>query len=211
MPSAWIVKPLDVVEHIGPRLVSRPVDLARRALGFERREEALHRGVVPDIARTRQAAHDPVFGHQPLALIARILAAAIGVMQQFTRLATPPQGHRQSVRDEIGCHGRPHRPADDPAREEIEHDGDVEPAFRRPDIREVGSPTAVRTAGRARSLPTLRPVARRHRPAAGAVSALLSWRWPASAAQLRAGCRECPVCCSSDILLACSGHVGRVD
>ena len=49
-----------------------------------------------------------------------------------------------SVRDEIGCLLRPHRPADGPARVTIEHNGNVEPTLHGPDIREVGSATAVR-------------------------------------------------------------------
>ena len=111
-------------------------------------------------------------------------------MHQFAGLAPSPQRHRQSVRDKIGCHRRPHRPAHNLAREEIKHDGDEEPAFRRPDVREVGGPTAVRR--RRGKLPEnvrrqfCRPAVRRDRPAAGAVSAALSWRWPASAVRSRA-------------------------
>ena len=38
---------LDVVKHIGLGLVARPVGLTRCPLGLQRREEALHRGIVP--------------------------------------------------------------------------------------------------------------------------------------------------------------------
>ena len=54
MPAFRIVEALDVIEHISLGLFSAPVRLAIDALGFKRREEALHRRVVPDIAR---AAH----------------------------------------------------------------------------------------------------------------------------------------------------------
>lgn len=95
MPASRIVEALDVVEHVGPRGISRPVDLGCRALGLECREEAFHRGVVPDVARARQRADDAMLGHQPLAMLARILAAAIGVMQQLARRLRAAAGHRR--------------------------------------------------------------------------------------------------------------------
>src|SRR3977135_1439299 len=76
-----IVEPLDIVEHIRPGLVSGVIDFARGALGLQRREEALHRGVVPHIAGPAHAANDAAVGHQPLELLAGVLAALIGVMQ----------------------------------------------------------------------------------------------------------------------------------
>ena len=77
MSAAEIVEPLDVVEHIGPGLVSRPVQFSRRPLGLERREEAYHRRIIPDVAGARQAARDAMFCHQALALLARVLGTAI--------------------------------------------------------------------------------------------------------------------------------------
>jgi hypothetical protein len=49
-------------------------------LSLQRREEALHRCIVPDVARTAHRTDDAVIGHQPLELLADVLAAAIGVM-----------------------------------------------------------------------------------------------------------------------------------
>ena len=60
-----------------------------------------------------------MLGHQPLAVLARILAAAIGVMQQFARTSPLPHRHHECICDKLGGHGRAHRPADDAAREEI--------------------------------------------------------------------------------------------
>ena len=51
MPPLWIVEALDVVEHIGLGLVACAVRLARRSLSLQRREEAFHRRIVPDVAR----------------------------------------------------------------------------------------------------------------------------------------------------------------
>ena len=36
-----------------------------------------------------------------------------------------------------------YRPADDLAREQVEHDGQVEPALRRPDVGDVGEPDPI--------------------------------------------------------------------
>ena len=58
------------------------VDLIADALLFEGPEEALHRCVVPHVAGSAHRADDTMIGQQPLELLAAVLAAAIGVMQQ---------------------------------------------------------------------------------------------------------------------------------
>jgi len=44
-------------------------------------------------------------------------------------------------------HFGPHCPTDDAARIQVEYHGDIQPAFRRPDIGEVGKPFPVRRIG----------------------------------------------------------------
>jgi hypothetical protein len=88
-------------------------------------------------------ANDTVICHQPLELLAGVLAATIGVMQQRIGLAASPDRHRQRVTDELSCHRSAHRPADDTPREEIDDGRHIEPALCRPHIREVGNPFAV--------------------------------------------------------------------
>ena len=148
MAEDLVVEPLDVIEHVGPGGVSGSVDLAADAFGLKRREEALHCGVVPDIAGPAHRAVDAIVGHQPLELLAGVLAAAIGVMQKGVGLASPPDRHQQRVRDKLRRHLRFHRPADNAAREEIDDGSHVEPALGRPDIDEVGDPFAVGLIGR---------------------------------------------------------------
>ena len=84
-----------------------------------------------------------MIGHQPLELLAGVLAAAIGVMQQRIGLAAPPDRHHQGVGDELRRHACAHRPANDAPGEQIDDRSHVEPAFRGPDIGEVGDPFAV--------------------------------------------------------------------
>ena len=108
------------IEALVIRSVREHLKLVTGALGLQRREEALHRCVVPHVARSAHRADDAVVGHQPLELFAGVLAAAIGVMQQRIRLAPPPDRHHQSVGDELRRHPGAHRPADDAAREQID-------------------------------------------------------------------------------------------
>jgi len=70
-----VVEALDVIEDVAARGVPGAVDLAGGALGLQRGEEALHRGIVPDIAGPAPRAGDAVIGQKPLELVARILAA----------------------------------------------------------------------------------------------------------------------------------------
>jgi hypothetical protein len=67
----------NAVEARVPRGLSRAIGLACHALDLEGGEEAFHRRVVPDIARSAQAARHPVLGHQPLERLA--LRAHLGL------------------------------------------------------------------------------------------------------------------------------------
>ena len=66
MPPLRIIEALNVIEHVCLCLVPGPVRLAVDALRLERGEEALHRRVVPDVARAAHRAGDAMIGHQPL-------------------------------------------------------------------------------------------------------------------------------------------------
>src|SRR6201982_3003980 len=90
VPAFRIVEAFDVVEYISSRLVSGPVRFAPCALGLQRREEALHRGVVPDVARTAHRTDDAVVGHQLLELLAGILSSPGGLSEQRIRFAPSP-------------------------------------------------------------------------------------------------------------------------
>src|ERR1700728_707449 len=50
VPAFGIVEALDVIEHVSLGILPGSIGFARCALGLQRREEALHRGVVPDVA-----------------------------------------------------------------------------------------------------------------------------------------------------------------
>ena len=110
-----VVEKFNVVEHVGAGLIAGSVDLACRAFGFQRREEACHGGIVPDVPRAAHAAGDTVIGHELLKLLAGLLAALVGMVQQGIWLATAPDRHHERVGDQLGGHRSAHRPAHHPA------------------------------------------------------------------------------------------------
>jgi hypothetical protein len=68
-------------------------------------------------------------------------------MHQSLRLASSPDGHQKGVRNQLRCHAGAHRPADHPAREQVDDGRHVEPALGGPDVGEVGDPLLVRPLG----------------------------------------------------------------
>ena len=84
-----------------------------------------------------------MIGDEALELLAAVLAAAIGVMQQRIGFAPSPDRHHECIGDELCGHARAHRPADHAAREQVDDGRDIEPAFRRPHVGEVGNPFAI--------------------------------------------------------------------
>lgn len=143
MPAPRIVEPFHVIEHIGPRLVPRGVPSAARPFRLQRREEALHGGVVPAVAAPAHATDNAVVAQQALEVLAGVLAALVRVVQQLVRPAAPPQRHQQGVSHQLRRHRGTHRPADDAPRVQVQHCRHEEPAFRRPEVGEVGHPFAV--------------------------------------------------------------------
>lgn len=88
-----------------------------------------------------------MIGHQPLELLAGVLAAAISVMEQRTGLSPPPDRHHQGIGDKLGGHRGAHRSADHPPGEQVHDRRHIEPAHRCPDLAEVGDSFAVRSRG----------------------------------------------------------------
>ena len=59
-----------LVEHVVSGFIPCPIKLPRRSFGLQRREEALHRRIVRDVAGAAHRTDDAVVGHQPLELLA---------------------------------------------------------------------------------------------------------------------------------------------
>jgi hypothetical protein len=97
MPAFRIVEALDVVEHVGLGLIPRPVHLARCSLGLQRREEALHRRIVPDVARTAHRTDDAVsaFGPEDTKRMGDAYERALVVLELKGRDDPPDRDRRQ--------------------------------------------------------------------------------------------------------------------
>src|SRR5439155_21932871 len=82
-------------------------------------------------------------GHQLLELLAGVLAATVGMMQQRIGFTPSPDRHHQGIGDELRCHRSPHRPADNAPGEEIDNSSHIQPTLRCPHIREGSNPFAI--------------------------------------------------------------------
>ncbi len=76
--------------------------------------------------------------------MAGVLAAPVGVMHQPCCWAFPEPSHGQRIRHDVRRHARLQRPADDFAVEQVEHNGQVQPAFISPQIGDVRRPHLIR-------------------------------------------------------------------
>ena len=84
------------------------VGLSGCALCFQGNEEALHGGVIPDLARTAHAAGNALFLESSLEVLAGALASLVGVVQQRHRFATAAYSHHQSVSYQLRGHAVVH-------------------------------------------------------------------------------------------------------
>lgn len=101
------------MEDVGACVVPRAIVLPMHAFGFEGRKEAFGDGVVPHIARATHAARDADIAQQALEVFARVLRAAVGVVDERRRASATPDGHHERIRDELRGHGGLHRPPHD--------------------------------------------------------------------------------------------------
>ena len=60
MPAFGVVKHLDVIEHVAPRLGAGTVNLRADPLTFEQLEEAFSHGIVVTVSSSTHAAHERV-------------------------------------------------------------------------------------------------------------------------------------------------------
>lgn len=106
-------------------------------------EEALHRRVVvtvPSAAhRGGRADRGELIDISP----GGILRSVIGVMHESAYRSLPLGGHHQRSERQFGPHVIAHRPSHDLARCQIEHGGQIQPAFAGRDIADIGQSHAV--------------------------------------------------------------------
>ena len=138
-----VVKDLNVFKG---RSIDRSVCSVAKAMDplvFEAVEPALRRRVIPAVPFPAHRASHAVFLELALKGMTGVLASPVGVVQQPRRWFLAEPGHGQRGHD-VRRHARLERPADDFAVEQVEHDGQVEPAFIRPQISHVRRPDLIR-------------------------------------------------------------------
>ena len=148
MAATLVLQHLDVLEQVHLRVGSRRAGCAEHALVSEAVEEALGGDVVPAVAiaahRGDHAALSELGEHRA----AGVLATAVAMKDNAgAQLGRQPR-HGQSIGDYFGRHPRLDRPADVLAVEQIQHDGQVQPAFTGWDVSEVARAHAEERLGR---------------------------------------------------------------
>ncbi len=108
--------------------------------GLERAEEALAWRVVETVPGAAHAGLGTDLGQALAVAVAGVLAAPIRVVDESGRWPASGDGHVEGVEGDAGGQTGAHRPADDPAGEEIEHDREIEPALAGRDVSNVGQP-----------------------------------------------------------------------
>src|SRR5438094_851281 len=142
MSTPRVVPAFDEVEDGAARVGLGAEAFAIEQLALERREEALAHGVVVGIAHTAHRRPDAGLATAPAEGERRVLAALIRVMNHLGRSALR-DGHVERGQDELGAEVGFHRPADDPATPRVEHDGEIQEAGPRRDVRDVRDPQPI--------------------------------------------------------------------
>ena len=73
------------------------------------------------------------------------LTALIGMDQHLVFRITPPYRHHQGIQNKLLRHSGSHCPTNDTAREQVHNGRQIQPAFVRADIRDVGYPRVIRS------------------------------------------------------------------
>lgn len=145
MAAASIVVNFDVLENSLAHLVPGGEALTVDRFHFQRVEETLGTGVVVAVALSAHAAHQLVLCQKALVEARAILAATVGMHDYTFWHAPAPEGHLQSLAGQIGGHTLGHGPPDNHAREKVDHDRQIQPAFIGPQVGDIAHPFAVRS------------------------------------------------------------------
>ena len=147
MLSFPVVKHLDIFKGYASDFVSCPESIAKDPFIFETVEPAFRGCVVPAVSLTTHRANHSIFRQQRLKGMARVLTPPVRVMDQACRWSAAKPRHRQCIGHNVSRHARLQRPPNHFSVKQIKHDGQVQPAFIRPQIGDVRRPDLVRRAG----------------------------------------------------------------
>ena len=94
MSAFWVVKHLDVIEHVATSILPRAVDLSLDPLPLQQLEEAFRHSIVVTIAASTHAAQQVVGFQKTLPIAAAELTALVRVDHHFLLWLTPPNRHQ---------------------------------------------------------------------------------------------------------------------
>ena len=150
-----IAEHLNAFEHVMSSVVSCQVDLTPDAFPFQKLEEALGDGIFMALAASAYSGFQIMLAEKRLPLAAGELGTLIEMHHDLASGLASPDGHQQSLQSELCLHARLCRPADDTAREQVDDEALVQPAFMGLDVGDVGHPDLI---GPGRLEPLLEPV-----------------------------------------------------
>ena len=147
MAPNGVVEAVDVAGNVACRVGAGEEGGSPDQLGFQRLEERLDHGVVVTVALARHRDADAVAAQLGLVIDRAVLAAAIGMVDQ--PLGRTPHGESglQGSDRQPAVQAVADRPADDPPREQVDDDGEIDPALPCPHVGDVDAPLLVRAAG----------------------------------------------------------------
>ena len=141
-----IVPRLDEVEDGSFSFALRTKAMLNQQLTFERCVEALaHRVVVTVAPRPHRRSNTGCFAAKP-ERHRGVLGPLIGVVNDGERFAAI-DGHIERIHDQLFAHMIRHCPSDDASAKDIEHNGEVQKAAPRRDVRYVGDPQLIGCVG----------------------------------------------------------------
>jgi len=141
--SFSIVPSLDVVVNRSSRFFARFPFRAMDQFGLDRRVEAFDWSIVPAVTLSAHTATNSVVAKQLTIRFRCVLASTIGVVENSPSGRAMFDGHPKCAKCELFVDALAHRPTDDSTRSKINHDGKVEPALLRSDVRYIAGPNAV--------------------------------------------------------------------
>ena len=143
MSAARVVESVDVFEEGNCDLPAGLPVSAPDHFRLEGFEKALDRCVVIAVPFAAHRRCQAVFAQDFLVVVRTVLAATIRVMDASLGWLAQGDGHVQGTDRQVLLHPVADRPPDHPAGMQVEDDGQIDPAFARPDIGDVARPFLV--------------------------------------------------------------------
>src|ERR1700680_1861565 len=143
MSPDGIVEPVDIAANGLVGFLAGVEDGPPDELGFQGLKERLHHGVVVAISLAGHRDQDAVLAELGLIVDRERLAATIRMVDQPCCRTAHGQGFAQSGESQVAMQPIACCPADDPACEQVDDDGEIQPAFTGPHVGDVGAPLLV--------------------------------------------------------------------